>query len=499
MLPMQPTPNGRMHLGHAAGTYLRADVLARSLRTAGHEVKVASGTDAYENWVLAAAGREGRTPHSTCSQYHDGITRDLTALGVQFDAWIDPLSDEHRQSYVDLHHELFTEVSTAPSASLVSELIPYGDADGSPLMGTFIAGDCPTCGAPAGGSSCTACGDHFQPEQLVNPRPRLGGTTISWRPEQNWFLDPRSGPELLAELRLTGLGEAHVAVAERYLARTGGRVRLSGPGTWGVPGRHLERGHVLSNSYFLYCLYAALYVADRTDPEPFAAGSPVITVGVFGSDNSIPGLVVPGLYHQATGGRLKAFDHTVVNGMLDLDGQKCSTSKAYGIWLEDVLASTLLTADELRYALSGVALDRGRANLELGRLAAEVSWFRRIVTQRVGDALALVEDQPVAVACVAPVHAHDRADVEVLVRQRDHLQPDRCDLPSARAFLTTHLAAPFTDPRQWLATLAALADPFTPRLSHAIRTGTLTRDVVGCGEIRPAALGAVVRRGGERS
>jgi methionyl-tRNA synthetase len=52
---MQPTPNGRMHIGHAAGTYLRADVLGRSLRTAGHQVKVACGTDAYENWILAAA------------------------------------------------------------------------------------------------------------------------------------------------------------------------------------------------------------------------------------------------------------------------------------------------------------------------------------------------------------------------------------------------------------------------------------------------------------
>lgn len=489
ILPMQPTPNGRMHLGHAAGTYLRADVLARSLLSAGHEVKVACGTDAYENWVLAAADRDGRTPHSSCSHYHQGITRDLAALGVQFDAWVDPLSNEHRQPYVDLHQELFAEVSTAPTASLVTERVPYSDTDGSPLLGTFIAGDCPSCGAPAGGSSCTACGDHFQPDQLVNARPRLSGTTVSWRQEPSWFLDPWSGADLVAELRATGLDEQHVAVVERYLARTGGRVRLSGPGTWGVPGRHLDPGHVLSNSYFLYCLYAARCVADPTDPEPFAASSPVVTVGVFGTDNSIPGLVVPGLYRQATRGRLKAFDHTVVNGMLDLDGQKCSTSKGYGIWLEDVIASSLLTADELRYAVSGVPLDRGRANLELGRLAAEAAWFRRTVTQRVGAALSKVADHPVAAA----------PDAQVLARQRDHLQPGHCDLPSARALLTIHLEAPFADHRQWLATLAALADPFTPQLSRAIRTGTLTGAVVGRREIRATALEAVVRRGGDRA
>jgi hypothetical protein len=62
IVPMQPTPNGRLHVGHGAGPYLRADVLARALRVAGHQVAVISGSDAFENWVIADALSSGRTP-----------------------------------------------------------------------------------------------------------------------------------------------------------------------------------------------------------------------------------------------------------------------------------------------------------------------------------------------------------------------------------------------------------------------------------------------------
>ncbi|WP_157756777.1 class I tRNA ligase family protein [Plantactinospora sp. KBS50] len=490
---MQPTPNGRMHIGHGGGTYLRADVLARSLRAEGHDVRVACGSDAYENWILAASAQDGRTPADTCAVYHSGILSDLTALDINFDVWIDPLNEPHRQAYLDIHTELFREVSASGGAALETELVPYAEADDSPLLGTFIAGDCPNCGAPAGGSSCTGCSEHFQPSQLLNPHARLSDTAIVWREEKNWFLRPRSAANLLAELESTGLAAEHVAVAARYLERSGGRIRLSGPGTWGVTSPLLPDGWVLSNSYFLYCLYASRQVADEAAPEPFAAGSGVVTVGIFGTDNSAPGLIVPGLYAQATEGRLRAFNHTVVNGMLDLDGQKCSTSKRYGIWLKDVLGSGMVSSDELRFALSGVDLDRGRANLNLPDLVATINGFRGAVRDRVVPALT----QAPALAGV---------DQDVLATQRRSLQPASLNLPSARAVLDDYLFGPAPDPARWLASLAALAAPLTPRLSAAITAaaaGTagndVLNDVLGVGDLTADRLESVVRRGGSSS
>jgi methionyl-tRNA synthetase len=482
-----------MHIGHGGGTYLRADVLARSLRAEGHQVAVACGTDAYENWVLAAAAREGRPVREVCQTYHEGIYADLTALGVRFDAWIDPLVEEHRQPYLDLHTELFQEVTDHGTAQLEAESIPYTHG-GSALMGTFIAGGCPTCGAPADGSSCTACGEHFQPSQLKDPHPRLSDSPITWRQEKNWFLSPRSGEELLEALDRSGLAAEHRAVAARYLERSGGRIRLSGPGKWGVTSPLLPEGRVLSNSYYLYAVYAARQVA--AGAGAFDADSDAITVGVFGTDNSTPGLVVPGLYAQGTRGRLKAFDHTVVNGMLDLDERKCSTSKRYGIWLADGLGSGIMTADELRFALAGVELDSGRANLDLAALAATVSSFRRLVRDRVVPALRAAGDAA-------------EADPALLAQQRAYLQPATLHLPRAREVLLAHLRSPNPDPSGWLATLAMLSAPLTPHLSGVIAASAgapptsrpdpelAVRPVLGGGELTALALETIVRRGGD--
>lgn len=483
ILPMQPTPNGRMHIGHGGGTYLRADVLARSLRAEGHDVKVACGTDAYENWVLAAAQLDGREPLESCEHYHDGIGRDLIALDIDFDVWINPLSSEHKAAYIQLHQEYFHQVK-GQALYLKEERVPYATDDGSPLMGTFIAGDCPNCGAGAGGSSCTNCSEHFQPEQLRNPRARLSDSPIEWRDERNWFIKPTSAAHLLARLAHSGTASSNVDVASRFVARTGGEIRVSGPGRWGVPFTDLPEGHVLANSYFLYCLYAAQCVVPADEPNPFNSASHAITVGVFGTDNSTPGLVVPGVYSQATNGMIGPFDHTVVNGMLDLDGQKCSTSKRYGIWLGEALGSDLVTSSELRYALSGVDLDTGRANLELVELAAEVTRLR-----------ALIHSKVAAIMALRPSLEEAEGDRSLIREQRRSLQPGHLRLTEAKAVLDWHLAS---DPQQsagWLATFCALAEPFMPALVRTVREGAPTDSAVHRGALLPESLDAIVHRG----
>lgn len=487
ILPMQPTPNGRMHIGHGGGTYLRSDILARSLRAEGHEVLVASGTDAYENWILASAKRDGTDPRQSCADYHAGITADLKSLDIEFDVWIDPLSSEHEAAYIALHNEMFERIRNASTVSLDPEKIPYSSADGSPLMGTFIAGECPNCGQSAGGSSCTSCSEHFQPDQLLNPRSRLSDAPIEWQTESNWFVRPADPQALMAHLKSTGLDETHLSVARRYLERSGGRIRLAGPGDWGVPSPELPNRHVLSNSYFLYCMYAARVATGEAALGPFASGSETKVVGVFGTDNSSPGLIVPGLYSQASQGDIKAFDYTVINGMLDLDGQKCSTSKRYGIWLEDAIGGSLLTSSELRYALSGVDLDHGRANLELSKIASDTTRLRELVhTQvapRVGGGRGL----------------EGIADTGIVMEQRRHLQPDTLDLPAARAVLDLHMEKSGNESLEWAATWLTLAGPFMPSLVSHLRSSADSGPHVGTGILSSGELERVFNRGEQAS
>ncbi|MCM3755016.1 class I tRNA ligase family protein, partial [Bacillus licheniformis] len=51
-MPIPPTPNGRLHLGHIAGPYLRMDMLCRYLRSQGHHVRVVSAVDGFDSYVL---------------------------------------------------------------------------------------------------------------------------------------------------------------------------------------------------------------------------------------------------------------------------------------------------------------------------------------------------------------------------------------------------------------------------------------------------------------
>lgn len=483
ILPMQPTPNGRMHIGHGGGTYLRGDVLARSLRAEGHKVLVASGTDAYENWILASAQSDGTDPRQSCADYHAGISADLKSLDIEFDVWIDPLSSEHEGAYIALHNEMFERIRSAPNVSLEPEKVPYSSSDGSPLMGTFIAGECPNCGEGAGGSSCTSCSEHFQPDQLVNPRSRLSDTPIEWRTESNWFIRPNSPEALIAHLKSTGLDETHLKVAHRYLERSGGRIRLAGPGDWGVPSPVLSPRHVLSNSYFLYCMYAARVATGQTGLGSFASESDTKIIGVFGTDNSSPGLIVPGLFSQALKDELKAFDYTVINGMLDLDGQKCSTSKRYGIWLEEAVTGSLVTGSELRYALSGVDLDHGRANLELSHVASEITKLRELIHNRVTPRVGGGRGQD------------GIADMAIVREQRRHLQPDVLDLPAARSVLDLHMERSSNESLEWAATWLMLAEPFMPALVEQLRSNDNAGSIIGSGNLSSQGLESIVRRG----
>src|SRR5262249_38153985 len=110
---MQPTPNGRLHLGHGGGPYLPADIIARALRRDGHIAHIVTGSDAYENWVLATAHRTGRIPEEACQHYHAGIAEDLRHLDIQLDAWIDPLHPDNRVDYHQLHRDLLATLRTA--------------------------------------------------------------------------------------------------------------------------------------------------------------------------------------------------------------------------------------------------------------------------------------------------------------------------------------------------------------------------------------------------
>jgi methionyl-tRNA synthetase len=390
--PMQPTPNGLMHIGHGGGTYLRADIWARALRVRGHSAVVICGSDAYENWIVPEARRIGMEPGEACSFYHKANRADLSLLGIDFDAWINPLDPKYSEEYIALHERVFSALRDAGGAVTEMEKIPFMDDDGEPVVGAWLIGRCPHCGADAQGSSCVKCGFHFQPEEIIDPRSRLDDRPVRWRPQENWFVRPRDISAIAAKIQSAFLGTQVLAAAEGYLREAGGRIRMSGPASWGIHSHLLSLQQVLANPYFLYSVYCGeVYRAEGLAKQnPFEPGSNVRTLGVFGSDNTVPGVVAPHVFAQAIPERIVAFDSVIVNGMLNFEGRKCSTSKRHGIWLGELLRNTSITADELRWALAGIPLDDGAADLTLDGLVSSINVLRRQTARLSGflDAMA---------------------------------------------------------------------------------------------------------------
>ncbi|MFE2531338.1 class I tRNA ligase family protein [Streptomyces sp. NPDC059371] len=465
LVPMQPTPNGRMHIGHGGGTYLRADVIARALRAQGHEVAVITGSDVYEDWVVAAAHREGRSPEETCRDHHAGIARDLAHLSIELDAWIDPSGEEHRDAYRQLHEDVLTRLRTTGAARLESERIPFAEDTGRALVGPWIAGECPNCGRACGGSTCTYCGEYFLPEQMVRARSRIGDSPVEWRTEQNWFTTANDPHAIAERQRAAGLRPVFLAPLLRALEGHGGRVRLTGQGDWGIHSRALPADKVISNGYFLYSVYCGEVHRASTGAavNPFTPGSGVTTVGLFGSDNSTPGLLVPDVIAQGSKGTLAPFDATVVNGMLHFEGHKCSTSKRHGIWLSELLEGTSVSADELRYALLHAPLDHGPADISLQTLTHRINALRTWQTAVLRPALDRLREQP---------HPVRRAEPALKAAKGQHalLTPYSPDLTAAVAAFDEWIDHPLVPDAQWLVGVALLGYPLLPKLAHRIWT-----------------------------
>lgn len=463
LVPMQPTPNGCLHIGHGAGTYLRADVIARALRAQGHRVAVITGSDVFEDWVVAAAQQEGRTPDETHRRYHTGIKRDLDNLSVTLDAWIDPAGQEHRDAYQRLHQEMLAHLRATGAARPESERIPYSERTGDPVVGPWIAGECPNCGQACGGSTCTFCGDYFVPEQVVNARSRLDDSTLTWRTEHNWFARPPDPQAIADRHRAAGLRPVFLAAVTRAVNTNAGRIRLTGQGTWGIRSSALPPGKIISNGYFLYSVYCGEIHRTMTGAvvNPFFPDSGVTTVGLFGNDNSTPGLICPDVIAQGSQGMLKPFDAAVVNGMLHLEGRKCSTSKRHGIWLSELLDNTSLAADELRFALLHAPLDHGTADLSVDSLVDHVntlrSWHRDVLRPAVN--LVRVAGRPVV--CGPRVR-------KAVAEQYTLLGPCQTDLAAAVGVLSAWMDNTGVPKQEWLAGLALLAWPLLPGLAEQL-------------------------------
>ncbi|MEW6644985.1 MAG: methionine--tRNA ligase [Pseudomonadota bacterium] len=387
LMPIPPTPNGRLHLGHVAGPYLRMDMIGRYLKVQGHHVDTISAVDGFDSYVLWKAMQEARPPEEVCRHYHAEIAHDLAALDIHVDAFLDlvqgPRAAQHARNAIAVVEELVEH----GLAETVVEKVLFSRATGRYLVGAWVTGGCPSCSAPVAGYFCEACGALFRPEQMLTPQPRAGDTDLEWREVESLFLRITDRAALERGMESCGAPAAFARLIRRQLDRENNLFRLTAPGTWGVawPADRWGNPRILFEAAWEYALTCGdHYAAGAPDrAHPMRRDSDVTTLVSFGIDNAVLLLAgnIPLL--NASHGR-KPFDYVLTNYFYNLQGAKFSTSRQHAIWAADIVEKTPASSDAVRGFLARESPEHETTNFDIfefvafatGQLAGQ--WQRRI-------------------------------------------------------------------------------------------------------------------------
>ncbi len=381
VVPMPPTPDADLHLGHAAGPYISADIFQRVLRLLGRRVWFVSGCDAFENWCAEMGGQA----LSRMRQRHETA---LTSLGVEFDSFLSPLEGAFEGIYRKTLQETFRALKVAPQYETDKEEVLCAVDNGTHGFGVNVLGSCPHCQAPVQGSSCIQCFNYIQPSELVAPRMpgKFGATPVEVT--NAFFRIDGSTDEELARVGLSPAARQRFAA---WCQETKGRMRLTYQGDFGVQA-DAQSDCVLRNAYLHYCLAVANFVVGEAN----AATTTYRLHAFMGIDNFIPNGV----------GTLELSKHfpsmhvarVELNHMMHYAGQKFSKSKHHGPKILEVARNwDELTMATLRVHLAGIGLRDSICDFDLDAFQSFDATYRRAV-RNLADAvrkedLASAEDE----------------------------------------------------------------------------------------------------------
>lgn len=423
--PVNLTANGRAHLGHAGGPFLRMDVLSRTLKRAGHDVWSGLTTDGFENHVVLGARARGEDPAAMANRFHELIRDDLAALGIRFDRFDNPSHPENIARFAAVKDSLLAALHAGGKVVLVGDQLPVDDAlpDSAPIeerfaVGAWFSARCPRCHGQAGSFFCEACGAHFEPGEALEPASRRG-TITHWAKNRSYFLridDATALPRMWEKMHVEA---PFVRIAQRHIDIKGSTMRLTVPGLYGLAwssANLVNRQICFSYSSLLYA--HSLYCGERHaescgGSNDFARAGDAYLIGATGIDNTIPMLIgVSGCaLAQDT---YRPFDRLYYNYFLSLEGRKFSTSRGHVIWARDIATTPNLDVDLLRVYLSEVCPEEQETDFRIEALVERHNALLERVNGGIEAAMALLEPR------TAPPAFDDRllSKLEVLLREQ---------------------------------------------------------------------------------
>lgn len=343
--------NGPIHIGHLAGCYLPADIYVRFLRLKKKDVIFVSGTDEHGVPITIKAQKEGKTPQEVVDHYYQVIKSSFADFGISFDIYGRTSDPVHHQMSQDFFLKLYE------SGKFVEEITQqfYDEEAGQFLADRYIVGDCPSCKqSGAYGDQCEKCGTTLSPNELLNPKSTLSGSSPVLKPTKNWFLPlDQWQPALESYIAKHPEWKSNVTGQVKSWLQEGLRPRaMTRDLNWGVPIPLPDTdGKVLYVWFDAPIGYISMTSQLKPDWEQYWKADDSRIVHFIGKDNIVfHTLIFPAMCMAH--GEYQLADQVPANEFMNLEGDKISTSRNWAVWLHEYLQEFPGKQDVLRYALT---------------------------------------------------------------------------------------------------------------------------------------------------
>ncbi len=349
-----PYASGPRHIGHAAATFIPADIFARYHRMKGDEVLVVGGTDMHGTPTTVQADQEGVPPSVVAERYHALHAKNIEQLGVRYDLYWNTADPQHK-AWVE---EIFLRLKEKGHVYEGRMVSPFCPTDNRFLPDRYVVGTCPHCGFEAArGDQCENCGRPLDPFELKNPRCRIDGTTPIPRETNHFFFRLSAFQQKLARWLATGKEHwrDHVLSFARSFVAEGLKDRaFTRDLTWGVEvpvaGYESKRIYVWFEAVMGYLTATREVFRRRGDPDGWRAwwtGREVRHYYFIGKDNIVfHAIIWPAILMGYDPALLRPYDVPATQ-YLNISGERMSAGRGRGVWLPDLLER--FAPDAIRY------------------------------------------------------------------------------------------------------------------------------------------------------
>ena len=348
--------NGKLHIGHIAGSYLNADIFVRYQRLVGNDVLYIGGTDDYGTPISLKAEEEKVSPQDIVDKFNKSMRTNLEGLNIQ----LDNFSGTSHPNHIKDSQDFFTNLYNAGYVTKKELKQFYDEKQKRFLSDRYVEGICPFCKAEgARGDQCDNCGKLIDAMDLIEPKSKLSGEVPIIKDTTHWYLDlPKFEKELRKwiesktywkdNVKNFVLGWLNEGLQERGITRD-----LN----WGVPiplenteGKVLYVWFDAPIGYLSSTKEWAERIGEPDKWKDYWLDKNTKMIHFLGKDN-IPfhTIIWPAMLSKQE--EQFVLPHDVpANEYLNLEGQKMSTSRNWTVWVEDYLK--YFEGEYLRYVLA---------------------------------------------------------------------------------------------------------------------------------------------------